>query len=100
MFNISIMVQVLGRKSSVKNANDYHIYNAAGKCAGTKYKNETCLMPAQGKYPVTENGSLSKARVQAALVYGSKMGVLGTLKANGLCGYVKKVGIENSSVCK
>lgn len=91
------MVQVLGR-SSTKNAS-YHVYSAAGKCTKGQYEGEVCLMPKQNKYPVTENGKLSKPRVQAALVYGSKMGVLGTLKANGLCGYVKKAGIENSEVC-
>ena len=94
------MVQIIGKARQTKNANEsYKIYSAAGKCTKGSYKGETCLMPKENKYPVTENGSLSKARVQAALVYGSKMGVLGTLKSNGLCGYVKKAGIKKSDVC-
>jgi hypothetical protein len=85
------LVQILGANK---------IKSAAGPCKGTQYKGETCLMPSQGKYPVTDGGKLSPERVKAALVYGSKMNVLGTLKANGLCTYVKKVGIDNSTVCK
>ena len=92
------MVQIIGNRRNTKDAS-YNIYNAAGKCTKGQYKGETCLMPKENKYPVTDGGSLSKARVQAALVYGSKMGVLGTLKANGLCGYVKKAGIKKSDVC-
>jgi len=88
------MVQVIGRTKNAK------VMSAAGPCKGTKYSGETCLMPSQGKYPVTDGGKLSPSRVRAALVYGSKMGVLGTLKSNGLCTYVKKVGIQNSDVCK
>jgi len=85
------LVQILGANK---------LKSAAGPCQGTKYSGETCLMPKQGKYPVTEGGKLSPGRVRAAITYGSKMGVLGTLKSNGLCTYVKKIGIDNSTVCK
>jgi hypothetical protein len=93
------MVHIIGKTNRTRSASDYHVYSAAGKCTKGSYKGETCLMPKENKYPVTENGTLSKSRVQAALVYGSKMGVLDTLKKNGLCGYVKKAGIKKSDVC-
>lgn len=59
---------------------------------------EICLM--KDKFPVTKNGVVSRKRVLAAEVYGSKYGYLPTLKRNGLCKYVKKAKIKNSKVCK
>jgi|SRR5215831_864022 len=77
---------------------DARLYEAAGKCSEGRHKGEICLLPPDG-YPVTENGKLSVKRVRAAIAYGSKFGVLSRLKANGLCGYADKAGVE-SVYCK
>jgi hypothetical protein len=66
------------------------------KCTSGKYKGETCLM--KNKYPVTKNGKLSCKHVRAAEVYGSAQGVIGNLKAEGLCKYVKRC-THKSDVC-
>ena len=83
------MVQILGGSSTK---------NAAGKCTKGTYKGETCLMPKQNKYPVTEGGKLSPGRIRASITYGSQYGVLSQLKDNGLCGYASKAGIK-AKVC-
>jgi hypothetical protein len=83
MFNINDMVQILG---------------GAGKCTKGKYKDETCLMPKENKYPVTTNGTLDPGKVRASITYGSQYNVLPQLKANGLCTYAKKAGIK-AKVC-
>lgn len=69
-----------------------------GKCTEGQYKGELCLKPPTS-YPVTENGKLSPGRVRNAAARGSQQGVLATLKANGLCTYMRKIGAE-SDVCK
>lgn len=68
-----------------------------GRCTEGQYKGELCLKPPTS-YPVTENGKLSPGRVRNAAARGSQQGVLDTLKRNGLCTYMKKIGAE-SGVC-
>lgn len=69
----------------------------AGRCTEGPYKGEICLKPP-ANYPVTEGGKLSPGRIRNAPARAAQNGDMATIKKNGLCTYMAKIG-ATSGVC-
>lgn len=60
---------------------------------------EKCLLPRQGKFPVTKNGRLSCKRVRNVMPRAVQFGYVKKVLKAGYCAYARECGVKRSTYC-